>query len=60
MLNYEFHILDNAFLVHRPGIVKLDKARAFSDAVKKTNALIAKTIKPEMEKLYGKRQGCKV
>lgn len=60
MLDYEFHIMDNAFLIHRPGITELDKQRAFSDEVNKTNKLLNDKIKPEMEKLYGKRKGCNV
>lgn len=60
VLDYEFQILDNAFLVHKPGIkvLKKDPQRAMFAA--KTNALIKKVIFPELKVLYGVRKGCAV
>ncbi|CAK9826892.1 Beta-1,4-glucuronyltransferase 1, partial [Anthophora retusa] len=60
VLNYDFLILDNAFLVHRPGIkiFKKDPHREMLTA--KTNALIKKIIVPELKILYGTRKGCAV
>lgn len=60
VLDYEFQILDNAFLVHKPGIktVKKDPARAV--LASKTNALIRKEILPQLKVLYGVRKGCAV
>ncbi|CAO1393759.1 unnamed protein product [Diamesa hyperborea] len=60
VLDYEFHILDNAFLVHKPGIkvLKKDPKRAMLAA--KTNQLIKKIIYPELQVLYGTRKGCAV
>ena len=59
-LDYEFHILDNAFLVHKPGIkiLKKDTKRAMLAA--KTNQLIKKIIYPELQVMYGLRKGCAV
>ncbi|XP_071874364.1 beta-1,4-glucuronyltransferase 1 isoform X2 [Bombus fervidus] len=60
VLDYDFLILDNAFLVHRPGIkiFKKDVHREMLTA--KTNALIRKIIIPELKILYGTRKGCAV
>lgn len=60
VLDYEFQILDNAFLVHKPGIkvLKKDPKRAMLAA--KTNQLIKKIIYPELQVLYGTRKGCAV
>lgn len=59
-MNYDFLILDNAFLVHKPGIkiYKQDSKRALLAA--KTNQLIKKIIFPELKILYGIRKGCGV
>ncbi|XP_011055253.1 PREDICTED: N-acetyllactosaminide beta-1,3-N-acetylglucosaminyltransferase [Acromyrmex echinatior] len=60
VLDYDFLILDNAFLVHRPGI-KIFKKDAHRDMLTaKTNALIKKIIMPELKVLYGTRKGCAV
>ncbi|ERL91117.1 hypothetical protein D910_08458, partial [Dendroctonus ponderosae] len=58
VLNYDFLILDNAFLVHKPGIkiYKKDAKRAMLAG--KTNQLIKKIIFPELKVLYGVRKGC--
>ncbi|KAH1029224.1 hypothetical protein HUJ05_002500 [Dendroctonus ponderosae] len=60
VLNYDFLILDNAFLVHKPGIkiYKKDAKRAMLAG--KTNQLIKKIIFPELKVLYGVRKGCAV
>ncbi|XP_014208237.1 beta-1,4-glucuronyltransferase 1 [Copidosoma floridanum] len=60
VLNYDFLILDNAFLVHRPGI-KVYKKDAYRDTLTaKTNVLIKKIITPELKVLYGTKKGCAV
>lgn len=53
-------ILDNAFLVHKPGIkiYKKDPRRAMLAG--KTHQLINKIIYPELKVLYGVRKGCAV
>ncbi|XP_067620572.1 beta-1,4-glucuronyltransferase 1 [Eurosta solidaginis] len=59
-LDYEFHILDNAFLVHKPGIKQLQKDNRRAMLAGKTNQLIRKIIYPELKIMYGVRQGCVV
>lgn len=60
VLDYDFMILDNSFLVHRPGIkTKVDNLNQTQrDKVAAQNTLISKTIMPELQKLYGTRTGC--
>ncbi|GLH06332.1 uncharacterized protein GBIM_11816, partial [Gryllus bimaculatus] len=60
VLDYEFHILDNAFLVHKPGIKTLKKDPQRAVLASKTNNLIKKVIFPELKVLYGVRKGCAV
>ncbi|KAG7212097.1 hypothetical protein KM043_012447 [Ampulex compressa] len=60
VLDYDFLILDNAFLVHRPGIKTLKKDPHREMLTAKTNTLIKKIIVPELKILYGTRKGCAV
>uniref|UniRef100_A0A1B6F200 N-acetyllactosaminide beta-1,3-N-acetylglucosaminyltransferase n=1 Tax=Cuerna arida TaxID=1464854 RepID=A0A1B6F200_9HEMI len=60
VLDYEFQILDNAFLVHKPGIKTLKKDPARALLAGKTNSLIRKIIFPELRVLFGVRKGCAV
>ncbi|XP_066905595.1 beta-1,4-glucuronyltransferase 1 isoform X3 [Halyomorpha halys] len=60
VLDYEFQILDNAFLVHKPGIKTLKKDPARAIQAGKTNSLIRKIIFPELKVLYGTKKGCAV
>ncbi|XP_076167557.1 beta-1,4-glucuronyltransferase 1 [Ptiloglossa arizonensis] len=60
VLDYDFLILDNAFLVHRPGIKIFKKDAHREMLTAKTNALIKKIIIPELKILYGTRKGCAV
>ncbi|KAL1131719.1 hypothetical protein AAG570_011332, partial [Ranatra chinensis] len=60
VLDYEFQILDNAFLVHKPGIKTLKKDPARAALAGKTNSLIRKSIYPELKILYGTKKGCAV
>ncbi|CAG7816840.1 unnamed protein product, partial [Allacma fusca] len=57
VLDYDFHILDTAFLVHRPGIKRIT-TRMFPRAVAAQDQMIATTIMPELILLYGSRTGC--
>lgn len=59
-LDYEFQILDNAFLVHKPGIKVLKKDTKRAMLAAKTNQLIKKIIYPELQVMYGVRKGCAV
>ena len=60
--DYEFHILDNAFLVHRPGIKTKAKLKSIVEnkKVSAQNLLLKKVIFPEIQKLYGERKGCEM
>ncbi|XP_058806736.1 beta-1,4-glucuronyltransferase 1 isoform X2 [Phymastichus coffea] len=60
VLDYDFMILDNAFLVHRPGIKVFKKDNYRDTLTAKTNILIKKIIIPELKILYGTRKGCAV
>ena len=62
LLNYEFHILDNAFLIHKPGI----KTKQIAENSLKKNLVsdqkdfLTKTVMPEIKKLYGARKECEM
>lgn len=57
--DYEFHILSDAFLVHRPGIKLMQAARRLEhEAV--TNNLIDKKISRELHILFGTKDGCTI
>lgn len=60
VLDYDFLILDNAFLVHRPGIKIYKKDNRRDTLTAKTNVLIKKIIVPELKVIYGTRKGCTV
>jgi hypothetical protein len=60
VLDYEFQILDNAFLVHKPGIKTVKKDRHRDKLSARTNLLIKNIILPELQVLYGTRNGCTV
>lgn len=59
LLDYNFNILSNAFLVHRPGIKELQEARRpkLENIVKK---FILKEILPEIRKKYGNNKDCEI
>lgn len=57
--DYNFNVLSNAFLVHRPGIKSVKEA-ARKSLEKINNDLIKQTILPEIEVFYGTRKGCKI
>lgn len=60
VLDYEFLIIDNAFLVHKPGIKILKKDPKRAALAAKTNQLIKKIIFPELKVIYGVKKGCAV
>jgi hypothetical protein len=58
MLDYDFMILDNAFLVHRPG-VKIPRKEPVRDAMaKKQSAVIRSAIYRELKIMYGQNNDC--
>lgn len=56
-MNYDFLILDNAFLVHKPGIKKHRFGQDIN-LIRKTANFIGMVISRELNTLYGKRKGC--
>ena len=58
--DYEFHILDNAFLVHRPGIKSNVKDPGRQTLANKQSTLIHKHILPEYKRLFGTKKECVV
>lgn len=58
ILDYDFHILSEGFLVHKPGIKTVAEAhrpKLEHEAVEK----LKKIIIPQINAIYGTRQGCK-
>ncbi|XP_044262843.1 beta-1,4-glucuronyltransferase 1-like [Tribolium madens] len=60
LLDYDFMVLDNAFLVHKPGIKKITRDKKRLKYEKKTNKLIRERFLPEMNFLYNFKNNCKV
>ncbi|KAB7495645.1 Beta-1,4-glucuronyltransferase 1 [Armadillidium nasatum] len=60
LLGYEYHVLDNAFLVHKPGIKLPNQNYMRSNLVKIQKQLIYNIIVKEYKKYYGYRKECKV
>ena len=60
VLDYDFMILNNAFLIHRPGIKTAKSSSSHIDKAKVAaqNDFIKKIIMPELKQLYGTRKGC--
>lgn len=56
--DYEFHILDNGFLVHRPGIKKYFKDSTRDKIVARQNSAIRNKILPEYKTIFGARKSC--
>ncbi|XP_035702774.1 beta-1,4-glucuronyltransferase 1 isoform X2 [Folsomia candida] len=55
-LDYKFLILDNAFLIHRPGVKK--SMHEITKTVVRQDRLINLKIKVELFKRFGKQEGC--
>ena len=61
LLNYEFHILDNAFLIHKPGIKTKQSLQSMNkEKISEQKDYLKKTIMPEIERIYGSREGCQI
>lgn len=61
VLDYDYHILDNAFLVHKPGIKRRGKMDILRDQfAKRTFQLIREKIEPEIHTIYGINRNCSV
>ena len=59
IMDYDFMILNNAFLIHRPGI-KTKEYRTNKKIVNAQSKVIKKHITPELKSMYGTRNGCKM
>ena len=62
LLDYEFHVLDNAFLIHRPGIktVKNNPTKPDAKAVAKQNRFINNVVRKEIIDAFGDKQECSI
>lgn len=58
LLDYDFVVLDNAFLVHRPGVKLAIKDSLREAIVQEQLILIQNVIRSELEILYGANINC--
>ncbi|KAJ8984634.1 hypothetical protein NQ317_009862 [Molorchus minor] len=60
ILDYDFMVFDNAFLIHKPGIKKKKvQVLKHMDQTRKNNKILVK-IQNELQKIYGKTERCRV
>lgn len=58
VMDYDFHVLDNAFLIHKPGVKKKKvQMERFTDIVKNSSQLM-KRIAIELQEIYGYNSNC--
>ena len=63
LLDYDFHVLNNAFVIHRPGIKRSlrENVSDYEKVLKQETAkLLSTKIKYEMKSLYGDREECQI
>ncbi|XP_049886866.1 beta-1,4-glucuronyltransferase 1-like [Pectinophora gossypiella] len=58
VMDYDFMVLNKAFLVHKPGIKKYKKAPKRMPVVYRQNAFVSAHVLPELKKLFGSRANC--
>ena len=60
LLDYDFMVLNNAFLVHRPGIKTKKSPHSLGDrnVVLKQTSFITKILIPYLRKKHGPRRNC--
>lgn len=58
--DYEFHVLNNAFLVHKPGVKTRNQAKSTRNdtKVRQQSQLISRKIMPELKRIFGTKKGC--
>ena len=60
--DYDFLILNKAFLIHRPGIKTKSAGKGanekYRNEILKTQKLIKTHIRPELERIFGYKPGC--
>lgn len=63
-MKYNFNILDNAFLVHKPGIKAQGtgnaKVQKYYDVWERSSNLLLGNITHELKSLYGENENCEV
>ena len=60
VLGYQFHILDNAFLVHKPGIKRDVKDEWRKGIVAEQKLYINPFLASRLKSIYGQKNGCKI
>lgn len=59
LLNYTYLVLDNAFLIHKPGVKKAKvQLKEHLNMVRSTNKMIHDVIKEEITTIYGDNDEC--
>ncbi|KAK5650613.1 hypothetical protein RI129_001642 [Pyrocoelia pectoralis] len=59
LMNYDYMVLDNAFLIHKPGVKKQRVQRIkFSGMIIKTQQMIRKYVKSQLQYLFGENDNC--
>ncbi|XP_004928565.1 beta-1,4-glucuronyltransferase 1 isoform X2 [Bombyx mori] len=56
--DYDFMILNNAFLIHKPGIKHYVKNPKRDVIASRQSSFVMNVIMPELKKLFGTRSGC--
>lgn len=59
LLDYEFHVLDTAFLVHKPGIKVYRVIKELQLIIARQSSYLKKVIYPELRLLYGTSPNCR-
>lgn len=57
LLDFDFHLLSDAFLIHRPGI-KTKEETTVGRLSSEGKRLIRELVQPQLTDLYGARNGC--
>ncbi|XP_031334347.1 beta-1,4-glucuronyltransferase 1-like [Photinus pyralis] len=59
LMNYDYLVLDNAFLTHKPGVKKQRiQLIKFRSMVYKTQQIIRKYVKPQLQYMFGRNDNC--
>lgn len=59
LLNYTYLVLDNAFLIHKPGIKKEKvQLRKHTNIIRNVNKMLQTVIKDELDTIYGTNDNC--
>lgn len=58
LLNYDFMVLDNAFLTHKPGIKKIKVQKQKYQQLIDNSKIVMRDIKEELIRMYGNNGKC--